>query len=603
MIRRVSTLDFARAHADAIGAGAAAALELPMVPDILDTIDAHRGARFFILAAYQTFKSLLGQLRIVRSMLIEPQPAIWYATSEQFAAEFADTKFNPLFDSLGPLQRLLPHDRARRAKLRYSLADGASRNSLLILSAKTENARHGKTACDIYLDEVHLYESGWIAQIRNRHGAFPYDFREVLMSTGLTAGTEAANEWATTDQRVWHVRCPACSRLFEPRYLHRDPITLEITGGLRYTRATLESGLPDSTAIAASLAYECPHCHARLPDTAASRVALSGTAADPRGLYVSANSSPSASAFGWQVSGLALRPWLPVVLRFETAHAARTRGDLEPLANCIREEFAGLWTPDDYFREHRQRPAGDYSMGADWSGEARDRHGRPWRFGTVDVQQDHYVLVIRSWSSDSASRLRHAEKITTAGILSDRLAAHAVMPERTFLDCRHEPERVKRLAGLQGWRVLEGEPEKSYPHKALGNIRRIFSEPQPLDPWLGTVHAGRTAVLLIRFSKPSALDRLHLLRHFDRNDGTLHWSAPADSPEWYWREIDAHHRVPKSGANGDKYYEWTTHGPDHAADAEAMQIVAASMAGLVGAESLESDTPTALTDPKGKAKP
>lgn len=63
-----------------------------------------------------------------------------------------------------------------------------------------------------------------------------------------------------------------------------------ITGGLLYTRALLENGLPDEVAIAGTLVYQCPRCRvAGLPDSHGSRLALSGTADLPRGLYLSQN--------------------------------------------------------------------------------------------------------------------------------------------------------------------------------------------------------------------------------------------------------------------------------------------------------------------------
>ena len=592
--RRLSTLDFARKivcpQIDS-GEQLLRALDLPIVPDILATMDRERAAKFFILAPPQTIKSAAGQLRMARSMWLDPQPMLWYTPSDDFSKDFADMKWNPLFDALPQMRRLQLDAKDKRGKLRMMLTGGAS---LLILSANTENDRHGKTACDIYLDEVHKWENGWIGQIRNRREAFPGMFREVFMSTGLSAGTDAADEWDSTDQKKWYCRCPKCHELFEPRYLHRDPKTSEIIGGLRYDKKFLDSGLPDEGSIAASLVHECPLCHDTTKDTDATRLLFSGTAAAPRGQYVAANPRAAPKNYGWTFHGITVRPWLPIVMRFERAQLARIRGDIEPLANCIREDFAGIWNPGEHLREHKQRPQGEYAMGDPWAREAKDECGRPWRFGAVDVQLDHFVLCARSWAADSQSRQLYAEKVTTAGILADRLERFGILPERTFLDARHTPDTVRRLCGLHGWRPLMGEPEKSYPHKEMGNIRRIFSEPLVFDPWQGTIQQGRTLVAEFKFSKPSALERLHLLRTIERNDGEMQFSGAKDAPEWYWHEIDAYHRMPRttraqlnSPGTVPSSYEWVAHGPDHGADCECMGVVAASMAGLVGAESLD----------------
>jgi len=591
--RRLSTRTFGLRAAGHLenGLKLADALRLPMFTDILCTMDANDAARFFILAPVQVGKSAIGQIRLARNHFIRPRQAGWYGPTGDFVKDFADTKCNPLFEAIPDLRLVSYHDRNRQAKLRHSFVTGSD----LLLSANTENDRTGKTFCDIYLDEPHLYSPGCMEQLSNRRRDYSEQFTETYMSTGLTIGDqavggEAAALWATTDRRLWHVRCPSCSRLFEPRYLHRerpDDPESPITGGLRYTRQLIEAtGLPDEAAIAASLRYECPHCRASLPDAPSSRAALSGTSEHPRGLYVSQNSSPSPRCFGWNFSAVAVRPWLPIVLRWELAQLARARGDLEPLGKCIREEFAGLWNPEQHLRTSKIRPLGDYLLGAPWPDEALDPHGRPVRCATIDVQLEHFVLVIRAWSKTGGSRLRWCEKVTTPSRLRDLCMEHGVIPERVYLDGRHEPDYVKRTAAQFGWRVLIGEKDKDYLHSATG-LRRIFSEPRLIDAFAGTAH-GEGKIAEFRFSKQSALSRLHMIRTIPTADGSPMWTAPKNAPEWYFKEIDAHYRTKKTATDGQQYWVWEGWKEDHAGDCEAMQIVFASMAGLIGSESLET---------------
>jgi hypothetical protein len=600
-LRRISTRSFGLTAAAQLenGRKLAEALSLPMFADILETMDHHDGARFFIVAPVQVGKSAIGQCRLARNHYIRPRPAGWYGPTDDFIKDFVDTKLNPLLAAHPDIALITPTDKYKVAKLRAAYVAG----SHLMLSAATENDRTGKTFCDIYLDEPHLYGPGWIEQISNRRRDYAEEFTETFMSTGLTTGDQAiggegAAIWATTDQRLWHVRCPSCRRLFEPRYLHRerdDDPESPISGGLRYERKFLETGLPDESAIAASLAYECPRCHARLPDLHGSRVALSGTMERPHGLYLAQNATPAAASFGWNFSAIAVRPWLPIVLRFERAQLARARGDLEPLAKCIREEFAGLWNPEAYLREKKIRPIGTYSLGEDWPDEARDPAGRPVRCATIDVQIDHFVLIIRAWAKNGASRLRWCEKVTTPSRIRDLCMEHGVIPERVYLDARHEPDYVKRTAAVFGWRVLLGEKDKDYLHTATG-LRRIFSEPRMVDAYAGTAH-GEGKIAQFMFSKQSALSRLHLIRTLPTPDGSPLWTAAANAPEWYFKEIDAHYRTKKRNPDGQEYWTWEGWKEDHAGDCEAMQIVFASMAGLIGGESLE----TAAEAPKQSA--
>lgn len=599
---RLTTATFsARAAARLeLGAKLLEALALPQIADILATLDGPRPLKAFILGPFQTFKSAVGQLHLARNLIVAPGPALWYAPTDAFAKEFADFKLNPLLDAQPVLRGLAYRDKNKSTKLRRNLAGGAS---TLILSAKTENDRHGKTARDLYLDEVHTYEPGWISQIRNRRGSYPHDYLELLMSTGIDHGTEAHQEWLTTDQREWHMRCPACHRLIAPRFAHYDPADPgEIIGGLVYERRLLDNGLPDEAQLAATLRHVCPHCRHELPDTDSSRSALNGTARHPRGLYVAQNPAPTPGSHGWRFHSLTVRPWLPIALRFERAHAARRRGDLVPLANCVREEFADIWSPAEHHTEKKLRPTTDYVMGAPWEAELFDEQARPYRFATVDVQLDHFVLVIRAWGPQSASRLIWAEKVTTAARIEELAQLHGVIAPRVWLDARHTPQRVRQLCARFGWRCFMGESDKDYLHKALG-LRRIYSEPQPIDPWQGTAHQGGATVIQVNFSKPSALDRLHLLRTFETNDGTPLWTAATDAPEWYFREIEAYGRIRKVARDGAEFWEWAVHGPDHAADCECMAVVCASMAQLVGSESLETPAGPPAAGPALKDAP
>jgi hypothetical protein len=597
--RRISTVAFGRRLAAQLDGGAklAEVLERPQIPPILDAMDAHEGATFMCIGPVQAGKSAVGQLRLLRNHWVRPRPVLWYGLTGDFIKEFAVTKLNPLFDASPEMQAIVTHGdgaRTRNSKDAKILAGGGSH---LLLSMATENDRTGKTGCDIYRDESHLMESGWMAQTSNRRANYPEEFTELDMSTGLIAGTDAAAAWARSNQLTWHCRCPECREFFEPRFGHYDKDG-QLCGGLRYDRKFLPaSGLPDENAISATLAYECPHCHHRAPDTQGSRYLFSGTAAEPRGQYIAMNPAAPPRAFGWTFHAIAIRPWLPIVIRFEMALLAKARGDYEKLAEVIREEFAGVWNPAREMAEQKKRPVGDYVMGADWPQEAKDLQGRPWRFCTVDVQLDHFVVVIRAWGPFSSSRLVWAQKVTTPGHIADLCALHKVPPERTILDGRHSTDRVRRICGQMGWRTFLGEGAvKDYAHLALGGIRRIYSEPKPIDPWQGTTNQGQGIIFEFNFSKLSALDRLHNLRTLEANDGSPLWTAAKDAPDWYFREIEAFYRMPKkSEATGILSYLWAVSGPDHAADAECMGVVAASMAGLVGSEALETTTETTAT--------
>lgn len=599
MTRRISTASFAQRAAARLGEAGmklADALRKPQIADVFATLDGHRPLKAMLIAPFQVVKSAAGQLHLMRNMLVQPGPALWYNPTEDDSKDFMDQKFNPLADAQPMLNGLQFRDRNKVTKLHRNLAGGVS---LLVLSSGTERDRHAKTARDIYIDELHQIETpGAIAQIRNRRGDYPKEYLEFMMSTGLTAETEAHREWITTDQRVWHVRCPSCQKLFVDRFAHYGDDGETVIAGLRYERAYLENGLPNERAIAASLRYECPHCNAPLPDTDTSRLALSGTAEHPRGMYVATNPDAEANSVGWTFSGVSIRPWLPIVMRFERAHIVRKRGDLEPLAKCIREEFAGIWDPEYFQKRKAARPVAPYRMGDEWDHEDK-ANPLGSRFCKIDMQQDYYVMVIRIWGRKSASRLRFCARPKSVTEITEALAAHGVQARHVFMDSRHDTARARRLAAQMGWNTMQGDGRsegtapKSYLH--ADGIRRIFDEePKMLDAHIGTAKEGQgITVCEWLFSKQSALDRLHLLRTETYAPDPLRpdyleplHACPEDTPEWYWKQATSHTRKTRQNADGSLTTTWFAGHDDHAEDCEAMGVVAATMAGLTGAESL-----------------
>lgn len=603
--RRISTATFARRVADHFEGETAekirAALDRPQIVDVLASLDGPRPLRQMLIACYQVFKSLVGQFHLARNIAVQPAKSLWYHPSKDDVKTFADDKLNPLLDAI-PLVRALTYDtRTSSTKLRRSLAGGFT---LQLLSFKTESDRHSRSARDIYVDEVHqLDEGGALDQISNRRGDYEKDFLEFLMSTGLTAGTDAEKRWSTCDQRTWYVRCPSCRRLHEPRFAHYAEDDETIIAGLRYEKHYLPDGQPDEAAIAATLYYDCPRCHAHLPDTDATRLAWSGTVSQPRGLYVAQNARAYAHSVGHTFNALSVRSWLGIVLKFERAHLARKHGDLEPLAKFIREELGGTWDPEFYLRRKVTRPILPYRMGEDWPGElVTNPLGS--RFAQIDLQQDYYVLTIRMWGRGSSSRLRWAARPKSISEINDILSTHQVAKRHVFLDSRHDTTRARRIAAQMGWNTMQGDGRtegtapKNYLHS--DGLRRIYDEePKLLDAHIGTMLEGQGAnAVEWLFSKQSALDRLHLLRTEQyapdptRPDHLepLH-ACPEDTPDWYWEQAFRHYRKTSTGKNGDLIHTWYSPGNDHAEDTEAMGVVVATIAGLTGAETLPAPEP------------
>lgn len=560
-----------------------------MVKTILDRIDEHPGAIFIIMGAPQLFKTLIGQIHALRMQMIEPAPALWYEKNNDSAEEVAEEKFNPLYDACmptvyakpganEPTAALLFADRNRRTKTSYALPSG---HMLRFLSAGVKINRQSKSAEVIYFNEPWEFDAGWIKDIQSRREDFPR-YREIHMMTGPTYGTYSHELWEQSSKEVWHMRCtqPTCGQLIPPEFGDGNE-----PGGIRYESGPAVRDADGHRILAATrktVGFECPHCKFRYENNDHARTALNAG-----GALVTTNPNPELHIHGFRVPAIPFRNWADIAIEKIMADRAMRRGDITLKAELHRKRFADVWREEEHMKEKKIRPISGYNLKEEWKDEAQDPEGRPVRCATVDVQMDYFVLVIRMWSKTGMSRLRWCEKVTSPGRIRDLCMEHGVIPERTYLDARHEPDYVRRIAAQHGWRVLMGEDDKDYFHKASG-LRRIFSEPRFIDAVAGTGQT-RGVVAQFMFSKASALTRLHLLRTMPSATSEAMFSAADDAPEWYWTEANAHYRKKCFNSDGSIYYVWQGLRDDHAGDCEGMQIVFASMAGLIGAESLETE--------------
>lgn len=597
--RRLSTYSFALRFIAPKFPRLAEVLAYPMVRPILDRIDANPGGIFIILGAPQIFKTLIGQIVALRAMMIqEPVPALWYEKNDDSANEVAEEKFNPLFDACfpalvlkngasAPAPAILFHDRNKRTKTSYTLPTG---EIFRFLSAGVKINRQGKSAQDVYLNEPWEFEPGWIKDIQSRRADYKR-FREIHMMTGPTFGSFSHELWEQSSKEVWHMRCtnPDCRQLIAPEFGDGTA-----KGGIRYESGPGVRDKDGNRILAATrptVRMECPHCGAKHPNSDHTRGALNAG-----GEYVVTNPTPEAHIHGFRCPAIPLRDWADIAIEKITADRARKRGDLTLTEELHRKRFSDVWNPERHLQEKRIRPISGYKLAEEWAGEAKDPEGRPVRCCTVDVQRDRFILVIRMWSRTGASRLRWCDVVSSPGRVRDLAMEHGVIPNRVYLDGRHEPDYVRRIAAQHGWRVLMGEDDKDYFHKAT-SLRRIFSEHRDIDAFAGT---GSTSGICRQymFSKQSALTTLHLLRTLPSATAEHVWSAADNAPEWYWKEIDAHYRKKCYASDGSEYSVWHGWKEDHAGDCEAMQIVFASMAGLVGMGALDTEAEAGKTPGK-----
>lgn len=572
-MQRKSTIAWAQKHAR-LDYGAFDPDRLPFIREPLDTIDRVRGAKFILRGSIQSVKTLALQLRAVRSMQVEPVRSLWYSQQDDAVRDFADEKLNPLFDSCAPLGHLLYRDPNKRAKTRYILPAAP----FFLLSANVILNRNSKSGQDLYLDEPWTYKPGQPTEIFGRASSYEWHHRIILAESGPDKGSETDQLWQASDRREWHVTLP-CGHLQALEWGDA-----EVSHGMKWDHSLKDDrGQWDFAAVRATVRYVCSACgtsHEYSPRLQAE--------ANRLGRYVQTNPAPDTALYGWHWNALAHMSWPNLVVLWLQANEAKRLGDLSLVEDFKRKRLAVAWDPADVVRYDRKIPFGRYKIAEDWPDEVKDSEGRPFRFLTVDVQKDHFWAVIRMWSHSGRSRLRWAGRLLTAGQIHDLQVEHDIMHYRVFLDSAYNPEMVYRVCSQFRWLCFNGTGSRDFLHPE-DRIRRIYSPIHTIDPFQGTVQEGQRAIGEFYFSSNGAKNRLDLLRTIAEDDGEALWTIAEDASADYLEQIDGEVKIRRLNPRGGFSYEWQTVGPNHLFDCEVAQVVAASMAGFIGAESYDID--------------
>ena len=562
----------------------------PLIVEPLRMAASKRGGYVGLIGSVQHIKTLAAQLWQLYGLHTSPCNAAHYDLTQDALKQLSDDKLVPLIDNTETITRLVPDQPYRRTKFYTSTPYGYLR----LLSANVLANRNSKTIERITADESWAYkdDEGWLEQIHDRQSSFPWQWQMFLPSSGQTAGSQLDELWNKSTQRTWHVPCDCCGEMIP--YMWKLPAENGKVpqGGMRYASSeeiTDDHGVVDWIALRESVYYQCQLCGGRMEwDTAEQH------RRNTQGRYIVMNESGDPDIEFFHYNAMVHVPWPELVTKWKEATIARSRGDLSKLENFVRKQLAEAWNEGDYISDEVQENAtGGYLLGEAWETDEP-----PLMFCTVDVQKDHYYLVVRAWAVINGqlySRLIERAKVVSVGQIKDyadkwKLKQNGLEGSRVFLDGNYNTLAVQRVAAQNGWLVFRGDKAADFRHK--DGVRRIYGDIQYIDCHEGTVNAKSMRYCgQIRFSKSAALNRLSLLRSIKDDDGNHVWTYADDAGSVYERQINAWHRISKTAPDGKIYYQFINRDSanDHWGDCEQQQVICAAMAGLIGVSSRVDD--------------
>ena len=563
--------------------------EWPQIVDFLDALDAGTGKTLIAMMPPQRGKTLAAQLHLARNVAMSPRRTVWYSRTSVDSRSLSDAKLKPLLDGTEAIRRVRPTDPDARGRGLLFRFPGAP---VELLSAEVEAHRNGRSGQTLYLDEAWQYPERAIAEIFKRADSYGWRRQHVITTTAPDKGHELDILWESSTCHEWHLACPSCGFAFVPRW-GQEMFPLE---------QIADEGKRLNVAKTAQTVRCKPPCGcAPIEWTPAIQRAMNDRSRGAGYRRTNANSLPD--VVGFRFNSLSTDPWPSVAAEWATAMNAMRAGDPSMMREFKLKRLCEAWASDrSEGMEPPQIEIGPYNIGDPWADEAKDADGNPYRFLTVDVQRNHFWAVVRAWARDGRSRLVDRAKLLTSHEIESMAKQHGVMfgrffadhsnvvtcESRVFLDSKYNTSNVFRMCADHGFHAVNSQPRKNFKHH--DGIWRIYDEGRFVDPMVGERSAYRKLVLNFHFSGDSAKDRLEVLRSQTGSDDLPMWTAAMDHGHEYARQMSAEAKVKVFKADGVTYsFRWKMLDKDnHYFDCEVMQILAASMAGLIGDDLMPS---------------
>ncbi len=521
-----------------------------------------------IMASTQSSKTTFLELLVSWLVRNDPGPCMMNMQTDDDAKEMKETRLDGIFKSSQSLAGMLPaRNKNRKDAIIFP-------HMPLFIHGANKNNLQGKSIRWLLNDEPWLYKPGLLGEAYERVTSF-WNSRIVNTSQGGIEGDDLDKAFQSGSQHEWGFTCPECG-LWQPFSLKRlafddardtrgGYLFDEIRPTVRYCCAGADEG----------------ECNATFADDVSNRRLLSRL-----GSYEAQNPSASADnvSFHWNRLTVYWNPWHKLLEQKLNAELSRGRGDLEPYRKLV-QKVEGLCFKESATDFELPVARGAFKCGEEWPLEGSIK-GLLLRIMTVDVQQDCFYVVIRSWSNAAGtrghSRLRAVKlRAVSWEDVRDFQMSNGVPDGFVFCDAGHKPADVYHHCAKYSWRALLGDSAKSFPHSRRNPktkkgeiIFRYFSK-------RGTVLPGNGMCLVYRWSNLSVKDTLAALRLHQAEGVT--WEAAADAPEEYFEQMDSEARREVSPG----VWRWIKTRANHLWDCEAMQITVAYMLKLVGAESLE----------------
>ena len=476
----------------------------------------------------------------------DPGPMLAITQTDQTSAEWMETRLRPALESCQPVRALWP--RNRHAVTKSSIL--FPHMSCILGGANVSNAQE-KSVKHLMLDEAWTY-SELIGQFKARHHD-RWDRKTLIVTQAHESPHSLDDEWDSGEQFAWCHQCVGCSEWIKPDWSH---IAYDDTR--------------DLGELVASVRHACPHCQHATPDTVSERRAMTN-----RSRWISEGNQHIEGHRSRHVPAQAVWwiKWSDLVLEWVKAQKAKKLGMLAPLKDFRMNRQAIAWRNVDAIPEVEMKAA-EY-LAAELSQAPLE--GEITRIMTVDVQQDSYWAVIRSWLPNGHSKLVWCGKVLTLDELRDTQTRFNVQDSKVALDAgNNQHGSVYDRCARFGWLSMIGRADNSMRviNPQTGRATKSFFSNSAYAYAPTHKTAGKpTQVIFLYWCSDPIKDILAELRRL----GAPTWEFPKDVPDDYVKHMNSEYKRETINKQTKRLERrWTsTNRQNHLWDCEAMQVALA----------------------------
>jgi hypothetical protein len=528
----------------------------------IDALDNDRVRQVNVRAPVRSGKSLMVDVWIPEIVTRRPGPTMWVMEKDDMATEHSEARVLPLLRRCAPSAKYLPSDPRKVTPTDIIFTHGMP---FYVRGPSLSNLQ-AKGIQYMALDEVWRYKPGVIGEAKGRLG--DYEKLETSKLAILSQGGDEDSDWAVEFDKgvihTWHVPCLACGELM--------PLDWDVKradhsrAGMRWDEHKDEDGFWIVAKCLPSIRYECPACGH--PHTSSNRTLSEW---NRRGEYVKTNTDKNPKIESYQWNAIVTRKWVELVGEFLDASNAAKRGGWLPMVTFWQKRMARNKSESSFVlsRAAEIRKV-EYKASEQWPDEQ-------YRAMTVDCQKDFedFWLVVRAWGKDIESRLLCWRRVRSWEEIEAVQKEFDVDSHAVFVDVAYTHSVAIKEVGKRDWTGLWGHDTALFTHtNGKQSFQRIYSPQKPATP-------GPGDGVWFHWARPTVSD------FFDQLKRGLagKWAADVNVGQTYIDQLNAQYKKPLPvKSTGMTQWKWALrkHGmDDHLLDCERMQVVAASMAGVL----------------------